>query len=45
MTIKIEDIFDNSEYISDQYSHIIDNIPEEFHASNAHDIMEYLMSL
>lgn len=23
----------------------INNIPEKFHAANAHDIMEYLMSL
>ena len=36
---------DDSEYMHDKDRHDINNIPEKFHAANAHDIMEYLMSL
>ena len=39
------DTRDNIEYIPHQDRQDIDNIPEEFHAVNAHDIMEYLMHL
>ena len=39
------DMCDNIEYIPDQNRQNIDNIPEEFHAANAHDIMDYLMHL
>ena len=38
-------MFDNSEYMHDKDRQNINNIPEKFHAANAHDIMEYLMSL
>ena len=38
-------MFDNSECMPDKDSQNINNIPEKFHAANAHDIMEYLMSL
>ena len=38
-------MFDDSEYMHDKDMQNINNIPEKFHAANAHDIMEYLMSL
>ena len=38
-------MFDNSEYMHDKDRQNINNISEKFHAANAHDIMEYLMSL
>ena len=38
-------MFDNSEYMHDKDRQNINNIQEKFHAANAHDIMEYLMSL
>lgn len=38
-------MFDDSEYMHDKDGQNINSIPEKFHAANAHDIMEYLMSL
>ena len=38
-------MFDNSEYVHDKDRQDINNIPEKINAANAHDIMEYLMSL
>ena len=39
------DMCDNIEYIPAQDRQSIYNIPEEFHAANAHDIMEWLSYL
>ena len=36
---------DDSEYMHDKDRQNINSAPEKFHAANAHDIMEYLMSL
>ena len=39
------DMVDDSEYMHDKDRQNINSAPEKFHAANAHDIMEYLMSL
>ena len=38
-------MFDDSGYMHDKDRQNINSIPEKFHVANAHDIMEYLMSL